>query len=86
MLTKMSYGEVPGYLRRSNPNKSFAAKTIEEFLELNCDAAEVTGWPLKSQTVQTKAAHLKAAVKERNCGRTVSVSSSGDSVYLIRVR
>ena len=40
MLTKMSYGEVPGYLRRSNPNKSFAAKTIEEFLELNCDAAK----------------------------------------------
>lgn len=86
MLTKVSYDEVPGYLRRANPNKKFADQTVKEFIDLNCDAAEVTGWPLDRQSTNNKAAHLKAAIKDKNAGRIVSVSCSGDRVFLVRSR
>lgn len=85
MLTKMSYEEVPGYLRRCNPNKNFAVKTVREFAELNIDAAEVTGFPV-NQCAASKAAHLKAAIKEASMSRVVSVSCSGDRVFLVRAR
>lgn len=85
MLETMSYDEVPGNLRRDNPNRKFARQMVSDFVNLTCDAAEVKGWPI-NQSITAKAAHMKTAVKELNASRLVNVTCSGERVFMLRVR
>ena len=85
MLTKLQLGDVPGITRRANPNKAFAVKQIKDFIALNCDAAEVTEFPI-TQCAESYSAHLKAAVKEESATSSVRVMKSDGRVFLIRER
>ncbi len=84
MIEKIAFDELP-ISRRENPNKKFAKKTLEEFCELDCDAAKVTGWPVR-RTVSALSGTMRTVVKEEAKGSLVRVHSDGESVYLSRRR
>lgn len=85
MLEKVSYDEVPRLKGRGNPNTAFSERTIKEFVELNCDAAKVTGFPI-TRIASSNAATLKKAVEATSNTSNVSVVVRDGDVYLIRKR
>lgn len=84
MLEKVTLDALP-VSRRENPNKKFAQKTLEDFVDLDCDAVRIVGWPVR-RTVNALAATMRTAVKEQSMASLVRVHSDGEHVYLSRRR
>lgn len=86
MLEKLNYEDIPGLKGRENPNTKFAERTVREFLGLNCDAAEVTGFPMDGCSTAAKVASLKTAIKKASSVYKVRVAQRDDRVFLVRKR
>lgn len=84
MLTKLKYEDIPGIRGRENPNTKFANRTIREFLELSCDAAEVTGFPMDGVPTPTKVGSLNSAIKKANGVHKLRVATRNGRIYLVR--
>ena len=84
MLKELDYSELP-IAKRSNKNREFAKQEVQNFLELTCDGAKVTGWPLP-RTITAKRSAMKEAIKDCHATARVRVLADKDDIYLMRIR
>lgn len=84
MLEKVTFDALP-ISKKENHNKKFAEKTLEEFIDLDCDAVRVTGWPCRRK-VPTLVGTMNTAVKDAAMSSLVRVHSDSEYVYLSRRR
>ena len=85
MLEKVTFDALP-VSRRENPNKKFAQKTLEDFVDLDCDAARITGWPVSNRTASALVGTMRTVIKEQAMSSLVRAHSDGEHVYLSRRR
>lgn len=84
MLEKISYNELPVSKVKSK-NVSFAEKCVDEFAQLTCDAAKVSGWPIPRDT-KSLVTTMRKAIKTKNMGHRIKAHCDQNFVYLSRVR
>lgn len=87
ILAKLSHSDIPSSRAGMSANTKFAIEAVKMFLELRCDAVEVSGWPVR-RDASNYAASLNTAIDKLNvrakCKALTRTIDGDQHVYLER--